>query len=151
MSFELKASDLLGIPFRFLCLLWLLILSSSAVGDTEYYRHILFDNSLESDAYYYSTGKASSPSTLELDHGKLPVSRSVFFTPPNALRVKWRSVPDGGWEADIRVINFRNRQISFRGDVLYLWCFSEEGITADDLPLILLSDTSREFSKPLKL
>src|ERR1700716_3591125 len=151
MSFELKASDLLGIPVRFLCLLWLLILSGSAVGDTEYYRHILFDNSLESYAYYYSAGKASAPSTLKLDHGKLPVSKTVFYTPPNALRLKWHSAPDGGWEASIEAINFRNRQISFRGDALYFWCFSEEGIPARDLPLIVLSDTTREFSKPLKL
>src|SRR6266849_6336277 len=151
MIFGSRASDFLSAPVRFLCLLSLLILSSFAVGDTEYYRHILFDNSLESDVYYYSAGKASSPSTLELDRGKLPVSKTVFYTPPNALRLKWRSVPDGGWEASIRAINFRNRQISFHGDVLYFWCFSEEGIPAGDLPLIQLSDTNREFSKPLKL
>jgi hypothetical protein len=82
MSFESRASNFLGISVRFLWLLWLLILARSACGDTEYYQHILFDNSLESDAYYCSTGKASSPSTLELDHGKLPVSRTVFYTPP---------------------------------------------------------------------
>jgi len=146
-----RASAFLSVPVRFPCLLWLLILSSSAAGDTEYYRHILFDNSLESDAYYYSAGKASPPSTLELDHGKLPVSKTVFYTPPNALRLKWRSVPNGGWEASIRAINFRNRQISFRGDVLYFWCFSEEGTPASDLPLITLFDTNKEFSKPLKL
>src|SRR3982074_3840902 len=151
MSFELRTSDLLVMPLRFLGLLWLLILSSSACGDTEYYRHILFDNSLESYAYYYSAGKASSPSTLELDHGKLPVSETVFYTPPNALRLKWNSAPDGGWEASIDAINFRNRQINFRGDTLYFWCFSEEGIPASDLPLIVLSDATREFSKPVKL
>jgi hypothetical protein len=52
MSFESSASGFLGIFVRFLWLLWLLILSSSACGDTEYDQHILFDNSLESDAYY---------------------------------------------------------------------------------------------------
>lgn len=151
MSCESRASGFLGISLRLLCLLWLLILSGSTCADTEYYRHILFDNSLESDAYYYSAGKASSPSTLELDHGKLPVSKTVFYTPPNALRLKWRSAPDGGWEASIRAIDFRNRQISFRGDVLYFWCFSPEGIPASELPLIQLSDTNRGFSKPVKL
>ncbi len=151
MSLESSLSEFLGISVRFLCLLGLLILARSACADTEYYRHILFDNSLESDAYYYSAGKVSSPSSLELDHGKLPVSKTVFYTPPNALRLKWRSAPDGGWEASIRAIDFRNRQISFRGDVLYFWCFSEEGIPASNLPLIQLSDANREFSKPLKL
>ena len=144
-------SKISGLCRAAVCLICLLILSPFAAGDTEYYRHILFDNSLESDAYFYSTGKASSPSTLELEHGKLPVSKTVFFTPPNALRLKWRSAADGGWEASILVINFRNRQISFRGDALYFWCFSEEGISPSALPLIQLADRNEGFSRPLKL
>jgi exo beta-1,2-glucooligosaccharide sophorohydrolase (non-reducing end) len=122
-----------------------------AEGDHDYYHHFLFDNSLEPDAYYYSDGRASSPSTLELVHKKLPVSRDVFFSPPNALRLKWRSAPDGGWEAGIRVIDFRNREIKFRGDTLYFWCYSEAGIAARDLPQIRLQDTGRNFSAPLEL
>jgi exo beta-1,2-glucooligosaccharide sophorohydrolase (non-reducing end) len=136
---------------RFFCLLWPLTLASFSAADTEYYRHILFDNGLDSDAYYYSAGKASSPSTLELNHDKLPVSKTVFYTPPNALRLKWRSVLDGGWEASIRAIHFRNRPVSLRGDALYFWCFSEEGISPGDLPLVHLSDSNEQFSKPLRL
>src|SRR5271156_5920576 len=94
-----------------------------AKGDVQYYQHTLFDNSLEPDAYFYSSGKASLPSRLELVHGKLPVSRDVFYTPPNALRLKWRSAPDGGWEAGISAVNFRNREINLAGDTLYFWCF----------------------------
>jgi hypothetical protein len=129
----------------------LLLLTSVAYADTEYYRHVLFDNSLESDAYYYSQGKSSSPSTLELDRGKLPVSREIFFTPPNALRLKWRSVPGGGWEAGIRVVDFRNREFRFRGDVLYFWCYSKEGIAGPDLPSIRILDANRNFSAPVDL
>src|SRR5258708_2163902 len=55
---------------------------------TEYYRHTLFDNSLTQDAYFYSSGKASAPSSLELVHGKLPVQTQPLFTPPIALRLK---------------------------------------------------------------
>ena len=73
-----------------------LLICSVAQADTEYYRHIFFDNSLEVDAYYYSEGRASSPSLLDLDHNKLPVSHDIFLTPPNALRLKWRSVQAGG-------------------------------------------------------
>jgi exo beta-1,2-glucooligosaccharide sophorohydrolase (non-reducing end) len=129
----------------------LVLLCSWCNADTEYYRHILFDNSLESDAYYYSDARASSPSSLELLHGKLPVSRDVFFTPPNALRLKWRSVPDGGWEASVRAIDFRNREMKFDGDVLYFWCFSKDEIAGDDLPRIWLSDASRGFSRALEV
>src|ERR1022692_4628624 len=110
-------------------LLCLAVVCPFAKGDTQYYKHTFFDNSLEPDAYYYSSGKASSPSTLELIHGRLPVSRDFFYTPPNALRLKWHSVPDGGWEAGISAINFRNREINFQGDTLYFWCLSREGIS----------------------
>lgn len=132
-------------------LFYVLLLCSFASADTEYYRHIFFDNSLESDAYFYSEGRASSPSLLELEHGKLPVSRDVFLTPPNALRLKWRSIPNGGWEAAIHVVDFRNRELSFSGDVLYFWCFSELGVAASDLPSIRLLDASRNFSASLNL
>lgn len=132
-------------------LLCLAVVCPFAKGDTQYYKHTLFDNSLEPDAYYYSSGKATSPSTLELVNGKLPVSRDLFYTPPNALRLKWRSLPDGGWEAGISAINFRNREIDFQGDSLYFWCFSPEGIAASDLPLVEISDTGGNFSISLPM
>src|SRR5258707_6555536 len=138
MSLESSLSEFLGISVRFLCLLGLLILARSACAETEYYRHILFDNSLESDAYYYSAGKVSSPSSLELDHGKLPVSKTIFYTPPNALRLKWRSAPDWGWETPNFAVDFRKRPIRFRGDVLFFLGFSEEGISARNPPPLQL-------------
>ena len=132
-------------------LLCLAVVCPFAKGDTQYYKHTFFDNSLEPDAYYYSSGKATSPSTVELVNGKLPVSRDLFYTPPNALRLKWRSLPDGGWEAGISAINFKNREIDFQGDSLYFWCFSPEGIAASDLPLVEISDTGGNFSISLPM
>jgi hypothetical protein len=128
-----------------------LFFGALAEADTEYYRHILFDNSLEPDGYYYSAGRAESPSTLELEHGRLPVSHDVFFSPPNALRLKWRSAENGGWQANIRAMDFRNRELKFSGDTLFFWCYSEDGIAAQDLPRIYLLDAARNFSGPLKL
>ena len=34
-------------------------------GDTDYYRHIIFDNSLTPDNYFYSYGQASGGSSIE--------------------------------------------------------------------------------------
>src|SRR5258706_13303919 len=121
-----------------------------AHADTEYYRHALFDNSLTQDAYFYSSGKASAPSSLELVHGKLPVDTQTFYTPPNALRLKWQSAQGGGWDAEVRVVNFRNREINFLRGTLYLWCFASEEIPAKDLPFVRLLDTGGNFSAPLK-
>jgi hypothetical protein len=122
-----------------------------ACGDTNYYRHSFFDNSITRDAYFYSHGKPSAPSTLELVDGKLPVETQNFYTPPNALRLKWQSAPGGGWDAEITVVNFRNREINFLGDTLYVWCFATQQTTAKDLPLIRMLDDRRNFSAPLKL
>ena len=126
-------------------------LGAAARGDTSYYQHSFFDNSLTADAYYYSSGKVSAPSTLALQNGKLPVDTKIFFTPPNALRLEWLSAANGGWEAQIDVVKFRNREINFRGDTLSFWCFSPQGIRATDLPVIRVADTGTNFSAPLKL
>jgi exo beta-1,2-glucooligosaccharide sophorohydrolase (non-reducing end) len=129
-------------------------------GDTDYYRHVVFDNSLTSSDYFYSYAQASSPSSIEQKDGRLPVENDIFITAPNALRLRWRSQAPGGWEAEVRVVNFRYRFPEFSGRNLYLWCYSPEAIAAEDLPGIMLS-TTREglqvaefpgsFSDPLPL
>jgi hypothetical protein len=129
----------------------LLCAAPAVLGDTHYYEHSFFDNSLMPDAYFYSSGKPSAPSTLELVHSYLPVNTKIFLTPPNALQLSWQSVINGGWDAEIRVVNFRNRRIHFQGDTLYFWCYSQEGIVAGDLPLVRLEDVGRNFSGPLPL
>ncbi len=121
----------------------------SARADTRYYAHSFFDNSLTPDAYFYSSGRPSGPSILELVHGNLPVESETFVTAPNALRLTWQSQQTGGWDAEIRVVNFRNREIRFQGDTLYFWCYSRVGIAAADLPRLRLEDAARNFSAPL--
>jgi hypothetical protein len=134
--------------------------TASAWGSTEYYRHVVFDNSLTPDAYFYSQGVANGSSFLELNGQHLPVETKSFLTPPNALRLQWQSQPGGGWEGEVRVVGFRNRFPEFRGHNLYFWCFAPEAIAADDLPMLVLSDTSEglqvaefpsAFSEPLRL
>ena len=110
-------------------------------GDTEYYRHIVFDNSLPADNYFYSYGQASAPSSIEQKDGRLPVETRWFVTPPNGLRLTWQSAESGGWEAEVRLVNFRYRFPELSGHNLYLWCYSPQAIAADDLPRIMLSTT----------
>jgi len=131
-----------------------------ARGNSDYYRHIYFDNSLNSDFYFYSSGQASRPSSLEQKNGRLPVETRIFLTPPNALRLEWQSQAGGGWEAEVRVVNFRNRFPAFSGENLYIWCFAPQAVSAADLPLFVLSDTREglqvaelpgSFTEPLPL
>jgi len=138
----------------------LLLLSVAAWGNTEYYRHVIFDNSLTSDTYYESVGLANGGSFLELNNHRLPVETKTFLTPPNALRLNWQSQPGGGWEAEVHLDFFRNRFPELKGQNLYLWCFSADGIAADDLPEMVISNTGQglhvaefpgAFTEPLPL
>ena len=123
--------------FLSLGLLWF---SATAWGNTEYYRHVVFDNSLTPDSYFYSNGMANGSSFLALKDGRLPVETKTFLTPPNALRLEWQSQAGGGWEAEVRVEGYRNRFPEFAGHNLYFWCFAPQAIAADDLPMLVLSN-----------
>ncbi len=136
---------------RRLLLAWLLLSPLSALGESSYYHHVFFDNSQTPDRYYFSSGEAFQPSTLMLDHGKIPVDRQMFFTPPNALRLQWKSAPGGNWDAEIRLDRWRNQEIDFSGDHLILNFFSAKVIAAGQLPRVQLSDTTAGFTDPVNL
>ncbi|HEX6802468.1 MAG TPA: glucoamylase family protein [Terriglobales bacterium] len=121
----------------------LVVCATLSRGDTEYYRHTIFDNSLTPDAYFYSSATANGGSSIEQSNSRLPVETKTFLTPPNALRLQWRSEKNGGWEAEVRVIDFRNRYPEFSGSNLYFWCYAPQPVAASDLPMIVLS-TARE-------
>jgi hypothetical protein len=127
------------------------LFNAATFADTLYYHHIFFDNSLEHDAYFYSSGNVSAPSALALIHGKLPVETKFFYTPPNALRLEWTSARNGGWDARIDVVRFRDREISFIGSNLFFWCYSPDVIPGRALPEIRIIDTNSQFSRALKL
>jgi len=136
---------------RFFSFFVLIAISCGAVTSTDYYNHVIFDNSITADYYYYSSGRSIFPSTIQLLSGALPVEKKNFFTAPNALRLQWRSVAGGSWQAEVRVVSMRNRLTDFRGDTLYMWCYSPEGIPADDLPFIQLEDEEHNFTAPVTL
>lgn len=106
---------------------------------SDYYRHIIFDNSLTPDTYFYSSGQASGNSYLEVQGGRLPVDTGIFFTPPNAIRVQWKSAPQGGWIAEITKVEMRNSVPGLSGRNLYFWMFSPNPIAAADMPELVLS------------
>ena len=116
-----------------------LLLTSTAQGQTEYYRHSVFDNSLQRDVHYYSFAQATAPSTLEGKSSRLPVDSARFLTPPNALRVHWKSMPGGAWDAEVHLDNFRNRSPGLSGGTLSFWLYSPTAIAAADLPNLMLS------------
>jgi hypothetical protein len=117
--------------------------SSMASASDDYYRHTFFDNSLNLDYYYYSSGNAQAPSFIEQKDSKLPVETKIFVTPPNALRLTWESQEGAAWQAEVNIVNFRNRFPGMLGSTLTLWCYALEAIAKDDLPLVVLSNSTQ--------
>jgi len=117
-----------------------LLLPSILLAQTAYYRHAVFDNSLQRGYYWNSSAVATAPSTLEQQNWRLPVDTKNFLSPPNALRLHWRSAPSGAWDAEIHLVNFRNRSPELVGHNLYFWVYAPQDIAAADLPELVLSD-----------
>ncbi len=127
---------------------------------SDYYRHVIFDNSLTSDTYFYSRGQANGESFLEQQNGRLPVETKTFLTPPNAIRLQWQSAPEGGWAAEISLVDFRNRLPGLDGKNLFFWIFSPQPINSADLPIVVLSNAMEglqvaefpaSFTEPMEL
>ncbi|HYL01412.1 MAG TPA: glucoamylase family protein [Steroidobacteraceae bacterium] len=138
---ESRKSGLRRSVYGLASLLATIALSCVPARASDYYRHVVFDNSLTPDAYFNSRGTANGESYLEVaGNARLPVETATFRTPPNALRLKWESKPEGGWEAEVRVDAFRNRYPELSGRNLYLWLYAPAAIAAADLPQLLLSD-----------
>ena len=128
-----------------------LLTASRSSAQTSYYRHIFFDNGPQTPAYFYTSGKAVAPSAVELQNGKLPLDSKVFLTPPNSIRLSWQSSAGGSWGAAVQVLEFRDREILFDGDILSFWLFSPEAIAASALPELRLHDTRRGFSAAIRI
>ncbi len=111
-----------------------------AAAQTDYYHHVIFDNSNQLEQYWQSGATSTAPSKLESVGYRLPVESKVFRTPPNALRIEWQSAPGGTWDAQIHLVNFPNRYPEVSGGTLYFWVYSPEPIAAADLPGVVLSD-----------
>ncbi|MHB8812154.1 MAG: glucoamylase family protein [Steroidobacteraceae bacterium] len=131
-------------PTKRLALLVLLAaglpLARPAAAQSDYYRHVLFDNSRQSDLYYWSSAYASAPSSLRSTADHLPVESDIHHTPPNALRIDWVSRSGGSWDAWIKLVDFPNRYPALSGHYLYFWLYAPQAIAAANLPGVILSD-----------
>jgi hypothetical protein len=123
-----------------LCLLLTGLSARPAAAQSDYYRHVFFDNSRQVSVYYQSSAAATEPSQLKSIGYRLPVESKLFRTPPNAMRIEWQSAPGGSWDAQIQLVTFPNRYPELSGSTLYFWLYSPEPIAAADLPGVVLSD-----------
>jgi hypothetical protein len=109
-----------------------------------------FDNSLSYRSFYYSEGSFVSPSELELIDGKFPTDETHYVSPPNSLRLKWRSQSGGDWLMTLKV-KARYGTADFSGSSLFFWCYSETDLPAEESPLIYLKDVNDEGTPGIRL
>lgn len=127
-----------------------MLVSRTSMAQWEYDRHVVFDNSLPDRSHYRSQGFFVPPSELELVDGKLPVEERRCVTPPNCLRLKWRSHRGGAWQVSLDLRKHWGG-LDFSGAVLSFWLYSETDLLADAAPLVYLADANGEGTPSIRL
>lgn len=126
-------------------IVWLLLIHSiggspAAAVPPEYERHVVFENSATNNSYYHSRGSVIAPSTLELERDKFPVDTARFASPPNCLRLKWKSATGGDWRLTLDRATRIGANIELAGDTLRLWCYSETELSEQESPTVGVRD-----------
>jgi exo beta-1,2-glucooligosaccharide sophorohydrolase (non-reducing end) len=118
-----------------------LFAATTARSQSFYDRHVVFENSFSDRSEYQSEGMFVAPSNLELIDDKWPVDLDHFKSPPNSLRLKWKSMPGGDWHMKLKTATRYGRNLVFDGDTFSFWCFSDTGLSVGESPRIALQDT----------
>ncbi|ACB74414.1 glucoamylase family protein [Opitutus terrae] len=113
---------------------------SASAQPTRYDRHVIFDNSLADGGYDASKSYLVAPSQLELFHNKFPVEPDHCVSPPNSLRLRWRSAPGGDWRMTLAIPRRYARTFAFEGDAVTFWCYADTEITEANAPRVFLQD-----------
>jgi len=118
---------------------------------SESYPEVVFDNSLVKGSYARSFVDYSGHSWVENVHRNLLVSDTLFFTPGNALSLRYISSQSGDWNA---IIKYSRQKFHYRvshDDVLNLKIFvSTAETTKDQLPSISIQQgPNQSVSLPL--
>lgn len=115
-------------------------------------RHVVFANAPTGNGgYSHTRTMAIAPSTLEVVDGRLPIATDRFFSPPNALRLSWRSAPGGDWNARIAQPGRDWRKFELIGDTLAFWCWSDTEITELNSPLVYMQEPAGGGSDAFRL
>ena len=117
------------------------VVQAVAAGQNVHDRHVVFETSATDDSYFHSQGWVIAPSELELARDKFPVAGSTFVSPPNCLRLKWKSAPGGDWRMELHLPLRIGPGRTLSGDTLSMWCFAESELTEADSPIVGLQDS----------
>ena len=127
------------------------VLPSAAVAQVDYDLHVAFDNSLSPGAYYYSEGSVVAPSELDLVERQVSRREGTCVTPPNCLRLTWRSRAGGDWRMTLRLTRNYTHREPLRQHAVVLGLSPTGSCTRDASPLHLCHRCAGEGSPPIRL
>ncbi len=130
--------------------LFCLFIPATLFAQSSYYEHVVFDNSLADESFYYSHAAATVPSKIEINREKLPIDAAHYVSPPNALRLKWTSATGGDWNVEIQA-RVRYGMPEMVGNSLWFWVYSESELPANESPLIYLRDSDGEGTPSIRM
>src|SRR4051812_6325598 len=123
MSVSAKRQNLRG-PFAYMCcrlryiaIPLVLVQMATAHPASVHDRHVFFENSAADRSYFYSEAAVVAPTECEIINAKLPVESEHFKSPPNSLRLKWKSAPGGDWHITLKAPDRYIRNPQFQGDM----------------------------------
>lgn len=112
--------------------------SSRVYADT--YPEVVFDNSLVKGSYAKSRVQYAGASWVENVNGHLLVSDTLFFTPGNALSLRYLSESEGHWDINLRYsrqkYHYRFSDKDFLSIRLYV---KTENTSIADLPRVYIN------------
>lgn len=112
---------------------------------SESYPEVVFDNSLVKGSYARSVVNYSGDSWVENVQNSLLVSDTLFFTPGNALSLKYISSENGDWDV---LIKYSRQKFHYRvsiDDMLSLKLFvGSEGTKPENLPSVSIQQGSNQ-------
>lgn len=127
-----------------------LVLGMSALADT--YPGVLFDNSIMRGSYAHSYVNYQGDSWVENVQCHLPVSDTLFFTPGNALSLKYTSGQSGFWHTDLFFPRYAGKYETSGREMLSMKFFVLTPSTeAKNLPSVSLIINGGDTSIPIDL
>ncbi|SFH01676.1 glucoamylase family protein [Pontibacter chinhatensis] len=116
------------------------------------YTRVFFDNSLMDKDHFYTSASYTSPSWVKNSSGKLPVSEEVYFTPGNALELKYNSAKGGQWQAQVLYHPIRGMDFFRPQEKLVFRLYIKSNTAATELPAVAIGKReAKELSQFLPL
>jgi exo beta-1,2-glucooligosaccharide sophorohydrolase (non-reducing end) len=130
----------------------LLLLTTTAFAVAPLDRHVLFANApTNTGGYSHTKTMVVAPSTLEVADGRVPIATDRFTSPPNALKLHWKSATGGDWNVKLSQPGRDWRKFGLIGDTLAFWCWSDTELTELNSPLLFMQEPEGRGSDAFRL